>query len=99
MENKLLIPAGLFIGLILIIFKFYQEGKQDGANEKIIEQQENQIKIQKEVIEEKKQVAKRTQLNKSKPTITFKDEEIDLFNTNSNIGWLYANRCKDCKGR
>lgn len=75
------------IGIVgLIIFFIHNEGENKGKANEVVKQQEQQIKIQNEIIEEKKQIQIRKVINKSIPT-------------NSNIDWLRKNRCKDCQSR
>ena len=78
------------IGIIgvagLILFFIYNEGENKGKVNEVVKQQEQQIEVQNEIIEEKKQIQIRKVINKSIPT-------------SSNIDWLRKNRCKDCQGR
>ena len=97
--QKLIAITVLICIVFSILFFIYKEGQGRGQDKEIKEQQQNQIKIQNEVIKEKQQVVKRKQINKSKPTAIIKDEKIILLDNDSNLGWLYQNRCKDCKGR
>lgn len=96
---RLLIIAGFIAAILAIIFFIYKEGEKKGEIKEIKKQQEIEIKIQDEVIEESKQIIKRKQINKSKPTAIIKDKRIILSDSDTNLGWLYQNRCKDCKSR
>ncbi len=97
--NRLLLIVGLIGLILLVLFLIYKEGLKNGEIKEIKKQQEIDIKIQHEVIKEKQQIVKRKQINKSKPTAIIENEKIILLDNNSNLGWLYQNRCKDCKGR
>ena len=99
MTNKILIISGLIGLFLLVLFLIYKEGEKKGEIKEIKKQQEIEIKIQDEVIEESKQIIKRKQINKSKPTAIIKDKRIILSDSDTNLGWLYQNRCKDCKSR
>ena len=84
--NKLLIFAGFIGTIFLILFFVYKEGEKKGTVTEVKKQQETEIKVQNEVIKEKKKVIRRKVIAKS-------------VSTNDNLNWLRQNRCKDCKGR
>ena len=94
--NKILIASGIITIILLFLYGIYREGQKNGQIKEIKKQQEIEIKIKDEILEEKKQIIKRKQVNKSKPTVTIKNEKINLSDANSNLGWLYQNRCKNC---
>jgi hypothetical protein len=84
--NKLLIIAGLLGAVVLFLLSIYKEGEKIGSIIETVKQQKIEIKVQDEVIQERKQVIKRKVIAKS-------------VSTNVNLDWLRSNRCKDCKGR
>lgn len=84
--NKLLIISGLIVTIFMILLFIYKEGEKKGTITEIKKQQEVEIKVQDEVIKERKEIIKRKAINKS-------------ISTNANLEWLQQNRCKDCKGR
>jgi len=94
--NKILIASGIITIILLFLYGIYRKGQKNGQIKEIKKQQEIEIKIKDEILEEKKQIIKRKQVNKSKPTVTIKNEKINLSDANSNLGWLYQNRCKNC---
>jgi hypothetical protein len=77
-----------FIGIVAfvgtIIYFIYKEGENKGKIEEVKKSQEIEIKIKNEAIVEQNEIIKRKESRK--------------FNTsNSNLEWLYKNRCKNCK--
>jgi CRISPR/Cas system CSM-associated protein Csm4 (group 5 of RAMP superfamily) len=97
--QKLIVITVLICIIFSILFFIYKEGQGKGQDKEIKKQQQNEIQIQHEIIEEKKQIVKRKHVNKSKPTAIIKDKKIVLLNNDSNFSWLYENRCKDCQSR
>lgn len=71
------------LALIAALTAIFFEGKKAGKETEVIKQQEQQIEIQHEVIETKKEVFKRKEINKS-------------FSSDANLEWLRQARCKDC---
>lgn len=76
------IAAVVLIALVLALI--FSQGKEFGANKEIAKQQIEQIQIQNEVIEEKKQVFQRQTKNK-------------LVSISDDLSWLQDNICQDCK--
>ena len=97
--SKLLIISALVGVVASFLFFIYKEGESKGKVTEIKKQQKIEIEIQNEVIKEKKEIVKRKQISKSKATVYIKNGNIDWSNTDSNLGWLRKNRCKDCKSR
>lgn len=84
--QRLTIILGILSVVALILFFLYREGEKKGIANEINKQQEQQIQIQNEIIQEKKQIQIRKTINKTVPT-------------SDNIEWLRENRCKDCKSK
>lgn len=96
--NNLIFGGATVFAIFTLFYFIYKEGGDNRENKIRKEQQEIEIKIQKDIVEETKQVLKRRTENKSKLTGKKKDGKIDWSDSNTNLGWLRKNRCKDCKG-
>lgn len=96
--SKLLVIATISVIIALIVL-IYKEGESKGKNKEVIKQQEVDIKIKNEIIEDTKQIYKRKQIDKTKPTGVIKNDKVDWTNANTNLGWLYQNRNKNRQSR
>jgi len=94
------ISIGVVLTFIYMIkTNAYNEGCNACKIEEIKKQQDVEIKTQNDIINEANQVFKNRRVDSSKVTISLKNEKIDFSNTDSNLGWLYQKRCKDCQSR
>lgn len=69
--------------VIIAVVLFFKFAAKTGKQEEIIDHQQQQIEIQHEVIEVKKQVEQRKVVARA-------------ISTNDNLEWLRKARCKDC---
>lgn len=82
--NKLLAFIGVVAFVGAILYFIYKEGENKGKIEEVKKNQEIEIKVKDEIIVEQNEIIKRKESRK--------------FNTSdSNLEWLYKNRCKSCK--
>lgn len=72
------------LAIVFILYFIYSQGEEKGISKEKIKCDNKQIIIQREIIQDTKQVQKRRVINRSVPT-------------SDNIDWLFNNRCSDCK--
>ncbi len=83
MKLNLILIFCAFVSIMALLAWWTNRERQAAINEEIIKQQNQQIEVQHEIIEVKKQVQQRKAIARA-------------ISTNDNLEWLRKARCKDC---